>query len=323
MRATYEGLRMGRPNTITPEQNDILRACYPTEGAAPVAARLGVSVAAVRNRAWRLGIKSAVRHELGGATLAAKNRTARLDFFDTWTPESAYVLGYIWADGCIREVRGALVGLSFLCTADDAELLRSIAAAMGHEARLKAHKARAWGSKVDGTPRQSKAAVKLAINSRVLATSLVQRHGLAPRKSSLDLPYPSNIPDELLPHFARGNLDGDGTVCVRPKANRAYVGWLGTPRFVAGLAAAIARVAGVTAPTLSSHGANLLGATWTAKANVLRLREWLYADSSLHLPRKRAKIDQAADLLASVRGYSRRRRAGGAVVRFAPAPVTS
>ena len=50
------------------------------------------------------------------------------DFFKTWTPEMAYVLGYWWADGHIlKNAAGKRVGF----TSKDGEHLEQIARVIG------------------------------------------------------------------------------------------------------------------------------------------------------------------------------------------------
>lgn len=304
------------PFRFTPGQVAAIKAEYAAVGAVALAARFGCGPQQVTRRAWKLGVKSAVRQALAGRTQAANNTTADLAFFDTWTPASAYVLGHFWADGCVLDRRGTLIGISYTATAADTQLLRDIAAAMGHTPTICEQPARDWVHKPTGNTRHTKPSVSMMVCSKVLAERLVAVHGLAPRKSAADLPYPANVPDDLLHHFARGNLDGDGSVTVRTGRRRAAVNWLGSPRFTAGLAAAVHRVAGVTPPSLSRTRDGLVRAGWAGKADVLRLRDWLYRDATVWLARKRAAFDAAAETLAAVRGYARRRRRDGTVVWF-------
>ena len=298
----------------------LVRAEYPNAGAAALAARIGCQPNAVRQLAYRLGVKCGVRGRISAAILE-RNSVYDLTLFDTWTPTAAYLLGYIWADGCVRpDKAGRPAGLSFLCTAADAPFLSRVAAAFGHTKGLRPGKGYV-SRHADGKAYQSKPHVKFEVHSTVLARAVVERHGIPFRKSTADAPYPANVPDDVLHHFARGNLDGDGSVGVRLKERRARVNWLGSPRFVRGLAAAICRVAGASPPALSqAEGGKLLVASWTAKADVMRLRDWLYRDAGLCLERKRARFDEAAALLAAVKSYSRRRRKDGTIVTWENEP---
>jgi hypothetical protein len=306
---------------FTAEHVRQLREDYPSLGSVAMAERLGCSPATVRNKASTLGIRSDVWHTLAGRHRSSRNQTVRLDFFDSWTPESAYVLGYIWADGCVRTERGKPAGVEFICTEDDAQILRDVATVLGCPNKLREHPARTWTQKhgaYAGRAYQSKAAVRLAIHSTALASKLIADHGIPPRKSSCDPPFPSNIPDEYLSHFARGNFDGDGSITLRPRTRRAIIYWLGTPSFVTPLAERIAALAGVARPILCKQGRTLLRASWGAKPDALGIRAWLYRDSTIHLARKFQKFEAASELLAGVKDYKRRK---GRLLTSAEEPV--
>ena len=84
---------------------------------------------------------------------------------------------------------------------------------MGCTGKFRPHHARDFektNSAGRKTKRHSKDAVIYEINSVVIARKLINDHGILPNKSALDLPYPNNIPDEFLSHFARGD-----THCLR------------------------------------------------------------------------------------------------------------
>jgi hypothetical protein len=294
---------------FTTEHTRQLREGYPSLGSVAMAKQLGCSAATVRNKAYALGIRSGVWHSLAGQHRSSRNQTVRLDFFDSWTPESAYVLGYIWADGCIRTERGKPAGIEFICTEDDAQILRDVAAVLGCSNKLRDHAARDWVQKhgaYAGRTYRSKAAVRLAIHSTVLASKLITDHGIPPRKSSCDPPFPSNIPDEFLSHFARGNFDGDGS--IRAKGSRSAVYWLGTPAFIEPLTTRITTLARVAPPGVYEQGRHLRRVLWTAKPDVLGLRSWLYRDSTIRLARKFQKFEEVAAILATVKDYKRRTR---------------
>lgn len=294
----------------TSEQIQRLRDAYPNLGASALAKEFGCTAHSVRNKAYQLGIKCPTSNYRKGQVAAAQNTTVNINFFDSWTPESAYVLGYIWADGSIRHINGQSVALSFLCTESDAQLIRDIARAMGNPGNLRHHPAREWTVKSGpyaGRIRHSKPGVKLQINSTLLAQTLVETHGIPPRKSYVDAPFPANVPDDLFHHFARGHLDGDGCITVSRTKNKATVYWIATPQFMTGLKDRIIRLAGVQYSPVSSAGRLIQRVSWTAKPDVLRLREWLYQDATLLLKRKRDKFDLAATKLEQVKDYARRK----------------
>lgn len=119
-------------------------------------------------------------------------------FFEGWSPEMAYVLGYIYADGSLvydPTSRGSYVGI----TSTDPDILFAI-----REVLESQHKIRKELLKGDRKIRFS-----LRIGNAALYKSLTQ-HGLYQNKS-LTISFPE-VPQEFLPDFIRGYFDGDGCV---------------------------------------------------------------------------------------------------------------
>ena len=284
------------PFRFTPEMDAQIRDRYPEHGAVPLATEFGCKVTTVSRRAYSIGLTSLNHRRHVAATQARTRANVRLDFFDHWTPEMAYVLGYIWADGCVSCRAGRPRRIVFLCTEGDGQLLRDVAGVMGCRSVIRKH-----GSP-DGrsaTAFRSRDALTFSVNSRVLAQAVMDVHGIPPRKSSCDPPYPTNVPDDMLAHFARGNLDGDGSVVVGRRCSR--INWLGSQAFVRGLASQIVRAAGVRQPSFYTPKDNpgLLRAAWVAKADLLRLAGWLYRDAGLCLARKRVKCEEVVRRLTT------------------------
>ncbi|MGE7726814.1 LAGLIDADG family homing endonuclease [Bacillus cereus] len=111
------------------------------------------------------------------------------DFFNSWTEESAYILGYIWADGTLTEIKGRLhVSIS----SNDRDILVKINNAMGSEHKITDHK---------GT--SSIGFSKPKMIERLIELGLIER-------KSKTIQFPIGIPDECLRHFIRGYFDGNG-----------------------------------------------------------------------------------------------------------------
>lgn len=128
-------------------------------------------------------------------------------FFQSWSPEMAYVLGFFAADGSmIINQRGAHY-LDFHIT--DKDLLFKIRKAFGSDHKIKKRKQnKKWH-----------ASYHLQIGSKQMFHDL-KKLGLTPRKSkTLQLP---KIPRKYFADFVRGYFDGDGhvTVCTYIRKNR-------------------------------------------------------------------------------------------------------
>jgi intein-encoded DNA endonuclease-like protein len=120
-------------------------------------------------------------------------------FFQTWSPEMAYVLGFFMADGSMsKNKRGAYFFSIQIC---DNELLYAI-----RESLESAHKISASLPKG-----KEKIKYRLQIGSKQICLSL-RALGIEFRKAhTLSMP---DVPKGLLGDFVRGYFDGDGNVWV-------------------------------------------------------------------------------------------------------------
>jgi hypothetical protein len=119
-------------------------------------------------------------------------------FFEAWSPEMAYVLGYIYADGSLVYdpiSRGSYVGI----TSTDPDILFAIRTVLSSE-----HKIR---REIPHGNRKIKFALR--IGNVALYKSLT-KHGLYQNKS-LTITFPK-VPQDYLFDFTRGYFDGDGCV---------------------------------------------------------------------------------------------------------------
>ncbi|MEK7150558.1 MAG: LAGLIDADG family homing endonuclease, partial [Patescibacteria group bacterium] len=119
------------------------------------------------------------------------------NFFKTWTPEMAYILGFFSADGYITVNKR---GGQFWCIQiTDKKLLEEIKKAIKSEHKI--------STRVGG--RNESTLYRLQIGSIEMCDDL-RKLGLRERKTkSLVVP---NVPDKYLADFARGYFDGDGNV---------------------------------------------------------------------------------------------------------------
>lgn len=119
------------------------------------------------------------------------------NFFKTWSPDMAYVLGFFAADGSMYRNRRGGHYVEFQIT--DGDLLMRIRKLLGADHKITMRKLRPQWS----------LSYRLQIGSRVMFEDL-ERLGLSQNKSRiLSLP---NIPREHFGHFTRGYFDGDGNV---------------------------------------------------------------------------------------------------------------
>ncbi len=128
-------------------------------------------------------------------------------FFDTWSAEMAYVLGYLYADGSMEDA-SYLRGKYVRVTSVEKHAIINIKRLMNAEHRITAQ---------ESTWPNGRIRYGLRIGSHKLYDSLTKR-GLYPNKS-LTIKFP-NISDEYLRNFVRGYLDGDGCVYLERKKGK-------------------------------------------------------------------------------------------------------
>lgn len=123
----------------------------------------------------------------------------RYFFYDIDTPEKAYWLGFITADGYVNEDRNFL---QFHLQWSDKEHLEKFKRAIQAEDRIqvKSEKHCITGNKI----------ATLAIQGKEFVKGLVL-HGVRQRKSTREEP-PIGVPDELMADYLRGLWDGDGNI---------------------------------------------------------------------------------------------------------------
>jgi hypothetical protein len=165
-------------------------------------------------------------------------------FFDTWSTDMAYVLGYLYADGSLEDARG-IRGKYVRVTSTDRdriEVIRSLLESkhtIVRDVRGKNHKTR----------------FLLRIGSHYLFDALL-KIGITPHKS-LIMPFPT-IPREHFGSFVRGYFDGDGCAHIetthgRPK-RLLSVFTSGSKRFLESLHEKLCEEIAVTGRGLYKHG---------------------------------------------------------------------
>lgn len=117
-------------------------------------------------------------------------------FFDNWSENMAYVLGYFAADGSMYKNKRGSYYVAF--TSTDKELIPLIKKLMSASNTVESYK----------SPKKTwKRRYVLQIGSRKLYKRLANL-GFAPKKS-LTLAFP-DVPNSFINHFLRGYFDGDG-----------------------------------------------------------------------------------------------------------------
>ena len=136
----------------------------------------------------------------------------KIDFFEKWSPEMAYVLGFLYADGDIEDVRKSSRTQYVTIASVDRDILESIKKALGSGHNLN-YRAPRKVTYRNGKTYESRGIYRLRIGSKKMFNDLLKL-GLSPRKS-LTIKFPDDIPDNCLNHFIRGYFDGDGCITIK------------------------------------------------------------------------------------------------------------
>lgn len=262
----------------TSERLEILRQRYPQEGPSKLALEWDLKEHAVSAKANFLGLKTPGRFDRRSQNSKSVNNT----YFDHWTNNSAYILGYIFADGSIQaQTEIGRYTLRFRCQKRDRKLLEIIREEMKIQSIIRDR----WiTSKKTGKKYE---ASYLDTTSKRLVTRLVEL-GVLPRKSKLNPPYPT-IPDDFFSHFLRGYIDGDGGIYYNKRDGSYSVSALGSPFFMSGLQEQTISLIGVSKfPPYKKK--SLLVFSWSSKEDVKKLNDFLYSDTGISLERKKLKF---------------------------------
>lgn len=182
-----------------------------------IAAIYGVSYQAI----WNSLKKTNTKH----SQTYGKRYECNDSFFNTLTNTSSYVLGLLYADGCIQKNKMELA-------LSDEQLINDVKNIMFYTGPIGV-------LKLSETNKKHKDSYRLCITSETLVSSL-RSLGCIPKKS-LILQWPG-IPELKYPDFIRGYFDGDGCISTSWKYQegripilRSYVSFVGTAHFVSGL----------------------------------------------------------------------------------------
>ena len=223
------------------------------------------------------------RRDKGAATAACRTQeperwsrihTVREDaFVEITTPEQAYWLGFLSADGTIRDDGVVELALQ-LGDQSHVERFRTF---IGSDAPLKVYR--------KGASAHSRDSCKVAVCSRKLANTLAL-HGITPRKS-LVLEWNRSLDPSLYQHYIRGYFDGDGGWCFSQKPPQAQFQIVGVESFLLELQQLLMSELGYGPVKLKETkvaALKILGYGGTCQ--VVRFANYIYQDAEVYLDRK-------------------------------------
>lgn len=233
------------------------------------------------------------RREHKDRYFTARNK-GMVDYFRGWENQSAYIVGYIYADGSIDALNPQSRGVCFSCAVKDREIIDGIAEELALTDSVKVRIVKP--SLVLGRYQYGEKEVcslRFYNNSLV---DLLSEYGIEPRKTWINYPMP-NVPRQALPHFVRGVFDGDGWVSYKvvDGKERISFGLLGPELFITQLRDLLVSEIGVANNKVRQRPGHF-SVAWSTSSDARRLHAFMYPDGEyIHLGRKRSMMQQMSD----------------------------
>lgn len=190
-----------------------------------------------------------------------------IDYFKNIdTPDKAYWLGFIFADGSVY--KGNSVGMKIGLQPQDYKHLDKIADIF------------------KGKRYFSQGKEFVSITNASLCEDLINK-GVYPNKTYRDdYNYTfDSLSEELKSHFLRGLFDGDGTICFDKRRNSLMLGFIATKQFSNQIQDFLSKTLEVTNVKIR-HFEHYSSFQYQSKKDITKILEYLYKDTDLYLERK-------------------------------------
>lgn len=200
------------------------------------------------------------------------------------TPDKAYILGLLYADGNANK-RFSQITLKL--QEKDKHILEEINQLLEHAKPL------IFDKKCKNT-HQNKYILK--ITNKVMYKDLI-KYGVIPNKT-FKLTFPTWLKDELISHFVRGYFDGDGCLYLNKKTKAVAWEIMGTSQFCLILSEFLCQKMNVKSNI--SHDRRCRSGIDRLRVRnypgIKKICTWMYNNSTLHLERKYNKFLQIKEI---------------------------
>lgn len=190
------------------------------------------------------------------------------------TPNKAYILGFLYADG-YNNYTNRTVTLSL--QERDKEILEKINNEIGSNRPL-------FFENIKDKRPTCQNQYRLSITNKHVSETL-KNLGVTKAKS-LELTFPVWLDEKLIPHFLRGYMDGDGYIAKRP--NDYHTSFVSTYSFCLSAKEIIDNTLGVSCNIVLDGRTNDITSTLNInkKYQSKMFLDWIYQDADLYLDRK-------------------------------------
>lgn len=197
---TFTGVYAMGKTVWTEEESNFILNNYENMSYKEIGSVLGLCYNSIRHKAKKLGLKKGS----GYWSRPPDKYPVHEDYFRTWTEGSAYILGFITADGSISD--NGRNRLSVHLNKRDTYILEYVRDKICPTAKIKEYK------KTDSNN------IKISSNKLILS---LKELGLDSKKSGISDIF-NIIPKKFKHHFIRGFFDGDGHVSYTNRVRGKY-----------------------------------------------------------------------------------------------------
>ena len=257
---------------FTDEQKDLVAKLYNELGSS-------VDVGKLFNVGHKVITK--ILEEKGIERTAAKKRQYKINehyFDEVDTPNKAYILGFLYADGSNCMSKGTI---TMSLEEGDKDILERIREEIDSGRPLEFLD---YSNKHDFGYTYKNQYRLLLFSTHMCKT--LQIHGMIPNKS-LALEFPT-LDEKLIPHFVRGYFDGDGCICKGKRETNFLATITSTNNFCIKLKEIVEREIGINCHIYdaSNHNGITKVFTTSGRLQTKAFLDWLYKDASMFLERK-------------------------------------
>ena len=195
------------------------------------------------------------------------------------TPNKAYILGLLYADGCHVSNKDVI---QIALQEQDVEILNRIKNELRTDRPL-------YFISSEYSPLTKNNQYRLAITNKHIANTL-NSYGLRSRKS-LILEWPAWMEESLCQHFIRGYFDGDGCIYFNQKTHECKIYIVSTEMFCNSMKEILLNLIGVNSSIVQASKSKSVTKVLNIGGNrqVYKFLNWLYSDSDLRIERKYKK----------------------------------
>ena len=244
------------------------------------------------------GSINAYLRKMGVTRPNGKQAHCNHDYFaDIDTPQKAYFLGLLSADGCVRHVKADQNSwcIRLELKVEDKYIIEEFAKAIDSNLSVKEYVAKDIKHEYNGKIYNSdKHDAYFATYSTKMAQDLI-KWGCAPNKSETRIKVP-NLPKEMLRYYILGFFDGDGIASVGKEGS--YYGFVGNKPMMESIAQILFEEINLPIPTIHYNKfSHIYFIQYHTNERKLKFYHYLYDNLTIpHLTRKHEKMRIALGL---------------------------